>query len=123
MKFINHKLFLAALCLSVAGLTSCSDDEKYDIDGTNDAIVYFTPTVKQVYSNQVMRTAVGVLGAVRAQIPVNVQKKTSGNIDVTVVADTTLVNAYNKENNTTCEQFPRKGTCRIAGGKRIYRRR
>lgn len=108
MKFINHKLFLAALCLSAAALTSCSDDEKYDIDGTNDAIVYFTPTVKQVYSNQVMRTAVGVLGAVRAQIPVNVQKKTSGNIDVTAVADTTLVNAYNKENNTTCEQFPEK---------------
>lgn len=108
MKLINHKLILAALCLSVAGLTSCSDDEKYDIDGTNDVIAYLSPTVKQVYTNQVMRTAVGPLGAVRADIPVNIQKTTGQSVDVSAIADTTLVSKYNKENNTDFKQFPAK---------------
>lgn len=108
MKLINHKLILAALCLSAAGLTSCSDDEKYDIDGTNDVIAYLSPTVKQVYTNQVMRTAVGPLGAVRADIPVNIQKTSGQSVDVSAVADTTLVSKYNKENNTDFKQFPTK---------------
>lgn len=92
--------------LSAFALMGCSDDEKYDVDGSSDNIVYVNPSVSPTFKATIMRTQVGSFGYVGASVPVNIQRAASGNVQVSLTPDTSLVSEYNKQNNTECKAFP-----------------
>lgn len=97
---------LGGVVLSAFALMGCSDDEKYDVDGSSDNIVYVNPSVSPTFKATIMRTHVGSFGYVGASVPVNIQRAASGNVQVSLTPDTSLVSEYNKQNNTECKAFP-----------------
>lgn len=106
MKIKNILLLCGTLFFGTMALTSCSDDETYDFDGSHSNLIYLNPTSSKVYNCQVLRTPVGIFGMAGAEIPVNLQHPSSADVKVTVVADTSLVKTYNKDNSTDYLPFP-----------------
>ncbi len=95
----SFALALAAL----PSLTGCSEDTKYDVDGTNDNLVYIAPRyVDNPVVCEVMTTPAGVFGRVAASIDIKRQYPSADSVRVTAkaVADAALVEEYNKAHAT-----------------------
>ncbi len=103
----NLKLFTLGLAAIVgAGLSSCSDEETYDVRGANQNLVYVSNTASRVASCQLFTTPAGVYGDVAVSVPVKLQYNAESNVKVSAVVDTTLTSQYNKENGTSALAVP-----------------
>ena len=88
------------LLLAASALTGCSDD-KYDVDGTNDNLVYIAG---KSLNNEcsVIVTPAGVFGHVGADIDIKLQYLSDADVHVSakVTPDQQLVDKYNNEHKT-----------------------
>lgn len=102
---INIK-YAALSLMAVAGIatvTSCSDDESYDVYGSNNNFIYIAPQdYSKGFNCEVMTTPAGVYGQVGATMNVQVQLPTKDTVKVSaeVKATQDLVDAYNSEHGT-----------------------
>ncbi len=97
--------YAALSLLAVAGisLTSCSDDESYDVYGNNQNFIYIAPQeLKNGYTCEVMTTPAGVCGQVKATVNAKLQYATKDTIKISAYVNGSqeLVDAYNKAHNT-----------------------
>lgn len=103
----NLKLFTLGLAAIVgAGLTSCSDEETYDVRGANHNLAYVSNAVAKVTNCQIYTTPAGVYGDIAASVPVKLQYNAESDVKVSAVVDTTLTSQYNKENGTNAIAVP-----------------
>lgn len=102
--------YLAYSFVAAAALTlgSCSSEDKYDVEGNPDNLIYFKAgeTNTNVYTAIVQHTPVGDYSNLNIKIPVFVQRTVSNNTMVTVALDNTLVEEYNKQNGTDYPVLP-----------------
>lgn len=102
MKKINIIITCGMLLLATPALTGCSE-EKYDVDGTNDNLVFVSPKeTRAPFECEVMTTPAGVFGRVGADINLRLQYPSAANVHVSarVNADQQLVSKYNAEHET-----------------------
>lgn len=90
------------LLLGATFLTGCSDDESYDVNGSPTNLVYLKASQNGDFNCEVLRTPAGVFGRVAADLTVNTQYTTSGNVRLSavVLADNDEVAKYNEANGT-----------------------
>ena len=102
--------FLAYSLVAATALTfgSCSSDDKYDVEGNPDNLIYFKAGEinSNVYTALVQHTPVGDYSNLNIKIPVFVQRTVSNSTKVTVALDNTLVDEYNKQNGTDYPVLP-----------------
>ncbi len=106
MKLRNLYIACGALFLGTAALTSCSDDEAYDVEGRVDNLIYVDPAASKVTECTVYHTPVGTYGDVTANVQVRLQYACGDSVTISATADTTLVSQYNTENNATAATLP-----------------
>lgn len=102
MKKSNIIITCGMLLLAAPALTGCSE-EKYDVDGTNDNLVFVSPKeTRAPFECEVMTTPAGVFGRVGADINLRLQYPSAANVHVSakVNADQQLVSKYNAEHET-----------------------
>ena len=102
MKKINIIITCGMLLLAAPTLTGCSE-EKYDVDGTNDNLVFVSPKeTRSPFECEVMTTPAGVFGRVGADINLRLQYPSTANVHVSakVNADQQLVSKYNADHET-----------------------
>lgn len=97
-------MILGTVILSSLAITSCSDDEHYDITGNPENFIYLDVHGPVVYQNQLITTPSGIFGMAGANIPVNIQRPAKASVEAMVVDS--LVGRYNRENNTNYKAFP-----------------
>ena len=97
-------LLLLAPCSLL--LTSCSDDEQYDVVGNPDNLVYFKANADNTFHGMVIHTPVGDFGDINAKFPVRILRPARQNTQVKAVVDYTMVDAYNEANGTSYAAMP-----------------
>ncbi len=106
----NILRYLTYSLVAVAALTfgSCSSDDKYDVEGNPDNLIYFKAgeVNSNVFTADVRHTPVGDFSNLTIKIPVFVQRPVSNATRVTVALDNSLVDAYNAENGTNYPLLP-----------------
>lgn len=104
---INIK-YAALSLLAVAGITmtSCSDDESYDVYGNPNNLVYFQANADNTFTGTVAHTPVGDFGGVDAKFPVRILRPASCDTKVTAMVDASLVEEYNAAHNTDYKAMP-----------------
>ena len=106
----NILRYLTYSLVAVAALTfgSCSSDDKYDVEGNPDNLIYFKAgeVNSNVFTADVRHTPVGDFSNLTIKIPVFVQRPVSNATRVTVALDNSLVDAYNAENGTNYPVLP-----------------
>lgn len=103
-----NKLYIACgvLFLGAATLTGCSDDEAYDVDGSNNNLIYVDQSVAKVTECTVYHTPVGSFGDVTANVKTKLQYASADSITISAAPDTTMVSEYNKEYNGVATTVP-----------------
>ena len=87
MKKINIIITCGMLLLAAPALTGCSE-EKYDVDGTNDNLVFVSPKeIRAPFECEVMTTPAGVFGRVGADINLRLQYPSTANVHVSARAN------------------------------------
>lgn len=94
------------LLLGAAALASCSDDETYDFDGTNDNLIYVDQTKSTVTECTIYKTPIGDFGLVKAEIPGKLQYAIEDSLSLTAAANMELVDAFNEEHGTNYTPLP-----------------
>lgn len=103
-----HNLYIA-LGLSVTlglGLASCSSDDSYDVKGNPADLVFLNKTAQKEFTGVIYHTPVGDLGSAKACFPAQIQRPTTGDVTVGVVADTSFVAKYNENHGTSYVSAP-----------------
>lgn len=99
MKYIQlfKNIIYSILCISAFLLSSCSNDENYDIKGDTINRVYVnTPTViKNIFDFKVIVTPVSTIGNLKSTFVAYSTQFTSNDIKVTFDIDNSLVEKYN----------------------------
>lgn len=106
MKSSKYLTACGALLLAAAALTACSDDEKYDVDGSNANLISLTPSAVKVTECTIYHTPVGSFGDARVDLPAKIQYTATDSVTLTAKADTSLVSAYNEEYGAECVSVP-----------------
>lgn len=103
-----NKLYIACgvLFLGAATLTGCSDDEAYDVDGSNNNLIYVDQSVAKVTECTVYHTPVGSFGDITANVKARLQYASADSITISAAPDTTMVSEYNKEYNGVATTVP-----------------
>lgn len=103
-----NKLYIACgvLFLGAATLTGCSDDEAYDVDGSNNNLIYVDQSVAKVTECTVYHTPVGSFGDITANVKARLQYASTDSITISAAPDTTMVSEYNKEYNGVATTVP-----------------
>ena len=104
--FTKAGLLACSLLLTSSLLVSCSDDEKYDIVGNPDNLVYFKANADNTFHGMVIHTPVGDFGDINAKFPVRILRPARQDTQVKAVIDYTMVEAYNQANDTNYEPMP-----------------
>lgn len=95
---------LGALCLTGLSLSSCSDEEKYDVVGSNAERVFFDPHASVTQQNEIYNTPAGVFGLAGGAFTVQSQYAADGRtIVVGGEVDNSLVAEFNKQHSTEGE--------------------
>ena len=103
---MKYLMLCGALFLGTVALTSCSEDESYDVYGSNTNKVFFDPYANPVQTNDIYVTPAGVFGVVGGQFNVKAQYASDERITVGAEVDNSLVAAYNKKNETSYAVLP-----------------
>ncbi len=89
---------LGTLCLTGLSLSSCSDEESYDVVGSNAEKVFFDPHASATQQNEIYNTPAGVFGLAGGAFTVQSQYAASGRtITVSGEVDNSLVANFNKQ--------------------------
>lgn len=104
LSYIGGLFTLIVLSLSVS-LSSCSDDQKYDVVGDPDNIIYIKTPSSQ-YSFVVVHTPAGDFNNVSAKFPVFSLRGVTDEINVTLEQDNSLIESYNNANGTSYQALP-----------------
>lgn len=92
---------LGTLCLTGLSLSSCSDEESYDVVGSNAEKVFFDPHASATQQNEIYNTPAGVFGLAGGAFEVHSQYATGGRtITVSGEVDNSLVADFNKQHAT-----------------------
>lgn len=124
MKNIKY-IALGLLAMTGIALTSCSDDDNYDVTGNPNNLVYFKANATNTFSCTVAHTPFGDVGHARILLPVKSNAVAAGSIGVKAAVDNSLVDAYNKANNTSYAAAPEgtvefeKATATISAGQQM----
>ena len=99
-----NKYILATMAIACTmAMSSCSDDEKYDVYGNPNNLVYANDCSGAF---KLVQTPAGAFGSLECSIPVKCNQKASGNITVNIAPDFSLVDAYNEKNGTSYLPLP-----------------
>lgn len=103
-----NKLYIACgvLFFGAAALTGCSDDEVYDVDGSNNNLIYVDQSIAKVTECTVYHTPVGSFGDITANVKARLQYASADSITISAAPDTTMVSEYNKEYNGVATTVP-----------------
>lgn len=103
-----NKLYIACgvLFLGAATLTGCSDDEVYDVDGSNNNLIYIDQSVAKVTECTVYHTPVGSYGDITANVKTKLQYASADSITISAAPDTSMVSVYNKEYHAAATTVP-----------------
>jgi hypothetical protein len=104
--FAKTGLLSCSLLLAASLFVACSDDEKYDVVGNPDNLVYFKANAENTITGTIVHTPVGHFGAVDAKFPVRILRPATQETRVTVTIDNSLINAYNEANGTNYVAMP-----------------
>lgn len=98
----RHILFLlGTLCLTGLSLSSCSDEESYDVVGSNAEKVFFDPHASATQQNEIYNTPAGVFGLAGGAFAVHSQYAAAGRtITVGGEVDNSLVAEFNKQHGS-----------------------
>lgn len=89
---------LGTLCLTGLSLSSCSDEESYDVVGSNAEKVFFDPHASATQQNEIYNTPAGVFGLAGGAFTVHSQYAADGRtITVSGEVDNSLVANFNKQ--------------------------
>lgn len=104
LRYLTYSL-VAATALTFG---SCSSDDKYDVEGNPDNLVYFKAGEinSNVFTADVRHTPVGDFSNLTIKIPVYVQHPVSNATRVSVALDNSLVETYNAEKGTSYPVLP-----------------
>lgn len=105
MKPISKILLFGALILGAATITSCSGDDKYDVDGYSYSRAYFN-NARGVVNGSVVNTPVGVITSLNTNIIVKSTGAATNDTHVTLGFDKSLVEKYNANNGTNYAAAP-----------------
>ena len=105
MKPISKILLFGALLFGATTMTSCNDDEKYDVDGYNYSRAYFN-NAEDVTNGTVVNTPVGIITSLNTDIIVKSTGAASADTHVTLGFDNSLVEKYNAANGTKYATAP-----------------
>ena len=105
MKPISKILLFGALLTGAAAITSCSDDEKYDVDGYSYSRAYFA-NARNVTNGTVVNTPVGVITSLNTDLIVKSTGAAANDAHVTLGFDNSLVEKYNAANGTKYAAAP-----------------
>ena len=106
MKITIKYAVLSLLAVAGITMTSCSDDERYDVVGNPNNLVYFKANADNTFTGTVAHTPVGDFGGVSAKFPVCIQRAASCDTKVTATVDASLVEEYNATHNTEYKAMP-----------------
>lgn len=106
MKLKNIYMLAGALFFGTVALTSCSEDDSYDFDGSADNLAYFPISAQTPFQSTITITPAGAIGAVGDKINVLFQRPVSAATRVSVQANTALAEAYNTEHGTNYAVIP-----------------
>lgn len=103
-----NKLYIACgvLFFGAAALTGCSDDEVYDVDGSNNNLIYVDQSIAKVTECTVYHTPVGSFGDITANVKARLQYASADSVTISAAPDTTMVSEYNKEYNGVATTVP-----------------
>lgn len=103
-----NKLYIACgvLFFGAAALTGCSDDEVYDVDGSNNNLIYIDQSVAKVTECTVYHTPVGSYGDITANVKTKLQYASADSITISAAPDTSMVSVYNKEYHAAATTVP-----------------
>ena len=88
-------------------MTACSDDEKYDVYGNPDNLIYFSMSdISNPRTFSIAKTPVGNFGGFTTQYPVFCTRMMSKESTVKAIVDNTLVSEYNQQHNTSHAAVP-----------------
>jgi len=104
-KMLKHFVY-SLVAIAALTLTSCSDDEKYDVVGNPDNLVYFKANAENTFTGMVIHTPVGDFGDISAKFPVRILRPATRDTHVTAIIDNSMVDAYNEANGTSYEAMP-----------------
>lgn len=115
-----------ALFFGTVALTSCSNDEVYDINGSNKNAIYFDLSSSDTKVSQIYNTPGGVFGIAGGEFYVKTQYPTENVITASADVDTTLVSKYNKTHSTSYQSLPAEALkavtvtpAKISSGKNV----
>ncbi len=96
---------LGTLCLTGLSLSSCSDEESYDVVGSNAEKVFFDPHASATQQNEIYNTPAGVFGLAGGAFEVRSQYAADGRtITLSGEVDNSLVADYNKQQASEGEE-------------------
>lgn len=103
-----NKLYIACgvLFFGAAALTGCSDDDVYDVDGSNNNLIYVDQSIAKVTECTIYRTPVGTYGDVTANVKTKLQYASADSITISAAPDTSMVSVYNKEYHGAAATVP-----------------
>lgn len=104
----NYKFFAFGLmAVAAVALSSCSNDEEYDVKGVNTNFVFVNQSPTNTTTCTVKHLGDGTeQGSIQAEFPVQIQKPLNKAVKVTGKIDNTLIAAYNEANGTNCVEVP-----------------
>lgn len=106
MKIHNLYIALGLSAVMGLGLASCSSDETYDVTGNPDDLVFLSKATQKEFTGVIYHTPVGEFGSAKAYFPAQIQRPTTGDVSVSVVADTSFVSKYNEAHGTSYVSAP-----------------
>lgn len=105
MKNKNIFAVSALLLMGIATLTSCSDDDTYDVHGISYTRAYFT-NAGSTTDGTVMSTPVGVITSFSDEILGKTTSAVNTTTTLAITVDNSLVDTYNTANGTHYKQLP-----------------
>ncbi len=99
----KHILYAGIIALSIAGFSSCDEDETYDFPGDPYNRVYMQD---KSTGYKIVQTPISTLSNVDFKTSLKCTQKASEDIKATVEIDNSLIEAYNAENGTNYEAMP-----------------
>jgi len=104
MRNLYKNILLAGMfALWVVGFSACEDDEIYDFPGDEYNRVYMLDKSTEY---KVVQTPISTISSVDFETFLKCTQKASENIKATVEVDNSLIDAFNKENETSYEAMP-----------------
>ena len=102
---MKYLMLCGALFLGTAALTSCSEDESYDVYGYDYTRAYFN-VAKQTTNGMIVSTPVGLVTSLDAKVVVKTTSAATSDTKVALAIDNSVVDEYNKEHGTSYLPVP-----------------